>query len=447
MKKTMADMRTVLNETKLTESEDLLKGMADVCRGVKEGKGPFNQLCREHGLEPAYTRRMILTFLGKCKDERVDFMDLGFNFTDNYETFYREVFGDRSLTAGRLPVDYKDAVLYVVKETELTDMESKLIILHLGLESGISMSFRDTGDKLGVSCERAHRIFIDAIRKCRAWSRRSILTMGLAEWTRRKEYRNERMQKKLEFEKEEQAALMAKDKEEHRRKMNLIETMVKRRNEEQTPLDDGFVIALKDVGIDVLHFSARVSNSLGRSDVESLFDLIKKDDEELERTRDIGVSSMTEIHEKLNTYVNTVYGTTVDVLRARIKDMGVGSPVNSLTLAAQIGWLLNMPKKDQNAVYDELSLLPEGPLKQALTCLVNRIRSRYIACIRSESVRGAHYETTADSSFLEDTEWITADEQPLFLKVIEAESELEARKIAAEYANADESVIELIPIM
>lgn len=30
MKKTMADMRTVLNEIKLTESEDLLKGMADV---------------------------------------------------------------------------------------------------------------------------------------------------------------------------------------------------------------------------------------------------------------------------------------------------------------------------------------------------------------------------------------------------------------------------------
>lgn len=203
------------------------------------------------------------------------------------------------------------------------------------------------------------------------------------------------------------------------------------------------VIALKDVGIDVLHFSTRVSNSLGRSGVESLFDLIKKDDEELERTRNIGVSSMTEIHEKLNTYVNAVYGTTVDILRARIKDMDG----NSLTLATQIGWLLNMPKKDQNTVYDELFLLPEGPLKQALTCLVNRIRSRYIACIRSESVRGAHYETTAGSNFLEDTEWITADEQPLFLKVIEAESELEARKIAAEYANADESVIELIPIM
>lgn len=79
--------------------------------------------------------------------------------------------------------------------------------------------------------------------------------------------------------------------------------------------------------------------------------------------------------------------------------MGTGSPVNSLTLAAQIGWLLNMPKKDQNAVYDELSQLPEGPLKQAMTCLVNCVRSRYIACIRSESIRGAQYETTADSDF------------------------------------------------
>lgn len=127
--------------------------------------------------------------------------------------------------------------------------------------------------------------------------------------------------------------------------------------------------------------------------------------------------------------------------------MGTGSPVNSLTLAAQIGWLLNMPKKDQNAVYDELSQLPEGPLKQAMTCLVNCVRSRYIACIRSESIRDAQYETTVDSDFLEDSEWISADEQPLFLKVIEAESELEARKIAAEYANVDESVIELIPIM
>ncbi len=447
MKKTMADMRTALNETKLAESEDLLKGIADVCRSVKEEKGPFNQLCREHGLDPAYTRRLILIFLGKCKDERVDFTDLRFNFTDNFETFYREVFGDRSLTAGRLPVDYKDAVLYVIKETGLTDMESKLITLHFGLEDGIPMTFKDTGDKFGLSPERVQRIFIDAIRKCRTWSRRSILTMGLAEWTRRKEYMNERMQKKLEFEKEEQAALMAKDKEEHRRKMDLIKTMVKSGNGEKTLLDDGFVIALKDVGVDVLHFSARVSNSLRRSDVESLFDLIKKDDEELERTRDIGVSSMAEIHEKLNNYVNAVYNTTVDVLRARIKEMGTGSPVNSLTLAAQIGWLLNMPKKDQNAVYDELSQLPEGPLKQAMTCLVNCVRSRYIACIRSESIRGAQYETTADSDFLEDSEWISADEQPLFLKVIEAESELEARKIAAEYANVDESVIELIPIM
>lgn len=264
MKKTMADMRTALNETKLAESEDLLKGIADVCRSVKEGKGPFNQLCREHGLDPAYTRRLILMFLGKCKDERVDFTDLGFNFTDNFETFYREVFGDRSLTAGRLPVDYKDTVLYVIKETGLTDMESKLITLHFGLEDGIPMTFKDTGEKFELSPERVQRIFIDAIRKCRTWSRRSILTMGLAEWTRRKEYMNERMQKKLEFEKEEQVALMAKDKEEHRRKMDLIKTMVKSGNGEKTLLDDGFVIALKDVGVDVLHFSARVSNSLRR---------------------------------------------------------------------------------------------------------------------------------------------------------------------------------------
>lgn len=172
-------------------------------------------------------------------------------------------------------------------------------------------------------------------------------------------------------------------------------------------------------------------------------------------------------------------------------------PYNSSALAKQVAGKLKLNQKDEMCLYKELSQIPDGSVKDALNALSgtpgagkgNTLNIRltcpkcgnsgftarddgfeclacgefvytedmcaevvtvpgkqYVACIKDSCVRDAQYAKYEDADLIDDDAWIDAEEIPLFLKIIEADTEDEARRIAAEYASADEDVIELYPL-
>lgn len=155
---------------------------------------------------------------------------------------------------------------------------------------------------------------------------------------------------------------------------------------------------------------------------------------------------------------------------------------NSSELAKQVSEILNMSQQRSLELYKELSQLPNGCIKEALDALslivkassgnkacevdlaqnypacyaqiiekitenknINPVgaMTKYAACIKGTCVRDAQYSKFEDAMPLDDDAWKYANEIPLFLKIVEAETPTRAKQIAAAYAGTTENVIEL----
>lgn len=131
--------------------------------------------------------------------------------------------------------------------------------------------------------------------------------------------------------------------------------------------------------------------------------------------------------------------------------------VNSLELTEKISRKLQLGQKDWDGLYEELSQIPDGYIKDALSALMDAgIRpkaQKYAACINSSYVRDAQYAVKPDNGdmdddddYMDDSLWQDSCGWPLFLKIIEADTPADAAQAAADYADVDEEVIELVPI-
>ena len=126
--------------------------------------------------------------------------------------------------------------------------------------------------------------------------------------------------------------------------------------------------------------------------------------------------------------------------------------LNSSELAKQVSEKLNLSQTDSLALYNELSQIPNGQVKDALDALSDRtIRksdqiTKYVACIKGSCVHGAKYTSTPNADPLDNKVWTDADKMPLFLEIVEAATPTRAMQIAAAHAGVDVNVIELQPL-
>lgn len=148
------------------------------------------------------------------------------------------------------------------------------------------------------------------------------------------------------------------------------------------------------------------------------------------------------------------------------KEMGnMQNPINSSELAEQISDVLKLNQEENKELYNELSQIQNGAVKNALHHMMKLLKPElnaltgkkcftehkpvmhtYVACICGCSVRDAQYEKTACSDHLDDDAWVDAHEMPLFLEIVKAETPTRAKQIAAFHYKVNENVIELFPV-
>lgn len=123
---------------------------------------------------------------------------------------------------------------------------------------------------------------------------------------------------------------------------------------------------------------------------------------------------------------------------------------NSSELAAQVAAKLGYEKDQELLLYRELSQVPNGAVKDALAALAKpeeRPRNnKYIAVFRGSQVRDAQYAAHEDADPLDDDAWLDANGMPLYIGIVEAETDIRARQIAAARERVDDSVIEVYSI-
>lgn len=71
---------------------------------------------------------------------------------------------------------------------------------------------------------------------------------------------------------------------------------------------------------------------------------------------------------------------------------------------------------------------------------------KYVACIKADCIRNGQYSKWIGASPVDDHAWVWANDMPLFLEVVVADTPARAAQLAAARAGVTEDVIELIPV-
>lgn len=123
---------------------------------------------------------------------------------------------------------------------------------------------------------------------------------------------------------------------------------------------------------------------------------------------------------------------------------------NSSELAAQVAAKLGYQKDQELMLYRGLSQVPNGVVKDALAALAKPEEkprnNKYIAVFRGSQVRDAQYATHEDADPLDDDAWLDAEDMPLYIGIVEAESDVRARQLVAVRERVDVSVIDVFNI-
>ncbi len=122
----------------------------------------------------------------------------------------------------------------------------------------------------------------------------------------------------------------------------------------------------------------------------------------------------------------------------------MGKAHNSSALAKQVADKLNLSQGDGMKLYAELSQIPEGIIKDVLEKFAapkESTKVKYVAYIDSEYADGGRYATSKDK-----TEWTDAKKMPLFIGIVEAETEISAKQMAAVCAGVNKDVVTLISV-
>ena len=120
---------------------------------------------------------------------------------------------------------------------------------------------------------------------------------------------------------------------------------------------------------------------------------------------------------------------------------------SSSQLAKQVARKLRLSQEDGLKLYKELSQIPNGFVKDALDALTqDTAPKKYVACIKGACVRDAQYAIHEDAEMLDDEGWRDAQEIPLFLGIVEAETSVRAKQIIAAQEGVNENVIMLTEI-
>ncbi len=118
---------------------------------------------------------------------------------------------------------------------------------------------------------------------------------------------------------------------------------------------------------------------------------------------------------------------------------------NSSALAKQVSDKMKLSQEEDLELYNELSQLGNGPVKKILDTLTKPSpMRRFVACIKGSCVRDAQYSKFDGAEPLDDDNWLDAsDDTEIYINIVEAETEIRAKQIAATWMCTDPSAIVL----
>lgn len=301
--------RTQLTEAKLDETVGIMQDIIKACNYVALGKVSWSEACRAHNLDALKIRQLILLNIHKFRDRRKPLADVDIGeIYDNYEKFYQAVFGDRTLEQATLPTDYKATVDHVLKSTGLTERESFVLMHHFGIgDVDVPSTLEAIGNMVGTKKEAVRQHEAKALQRCRQKPRTDILRKGIAAYSVEAFQKAQLEKQALEHMREEHEALMAKRDEEHKKKMELIDSGTYEEVLVKTMPED-IPGSLRGTPIDVLGLTARPYNALYRADVDNLLEVLRRYGEDsLLMVCNMGKLSKEETVEKFETYVLDTY--------------------------------------------------------------------------------------------------------------------------------------------
>ncbi len=263
---------------------------ADVLREYTRSDKKFNTVCREHGVDSYFARRVLqseafLKLTGTMQE--LELPTLPSEGTE-MEQLYSDVFGIpvNEVTHTELPEDLKETVEYCLQT--LTEREQRIMTSYYGLNGETAKTYREIGQDFNVTQERIRQVHAKALRKLRHPNRANILKVGKKVYDEQCAESERVKAIYAEAKAEELERLKAEDDERIRQ---LAIDDAQRKHKDSGGL---FVIPIEN-----LDLSVRAFNCLHRAGIETVGDLLKLDDEALLRIRNLGRKSAEEVKQRI----------------------------------------------------------------------------------------------------------------------------------------------------
>jgi len=300
--------RTILDSNNIDKMVDLLKEIIEVLEETKNSDVSFASICKSKGLNWQKVRQYLLN-IGKCRlINAAPLEEFVTDELDNYEKFYSELFGKKQLIDVRaiLPFDYKETVEYVLANTNLSEREVDAIKYRFGFtEDEVPLLFEEIGNKLGICKQGAQQMVTHVMLKLRHPARSRILVKGLSVYMlehekSKKEHYDKLAMQEIEYLEEKIKTLRNQNKE-------LVEQILKLQKD--NIVENPFLliesIPLLDEGLEMLDLSVRTYNTLRRSGIKTIKEILELTKENLRKIRHLGTNSEMEIEKQLDNYLQT----------------------------------------------------------------------------------------------------------------------------------------------
>ena len=308
-------LRTQLTDAKLEDSVRILQDVIDICKTYKEGNISWSQACSAKNMNPLKTRFTVLN-LYKCAgfNAPLELMEPDMVY-DGYENFYWAIFGNYAKTTV-LPFDYKESVIHVLKNTNLDERESFVLMHHFGIvDTDLPQSLEAIGEQLHIVKNRVREIETNALRHCRSRDRIDILRYGISKYAAMQKQAEEKHDQEMRHRQQTHEALMAKREADQESLMKDIEPKSYHDALIET-LPGNLLTVLNNTHIEELKLTIRAENTLLKNKIHTMYELIPICSVmQLKKLHGMGDVSAEDIVTKMNDYTQWRFDTPMHKLR------------------------------------------------------------------------------------------------------------------------------------
>lgn len=304
--------RTLNTDERIDEAisvfEDVIKSLND----IKEKGMSIKTACTNHDLDWTKVRSIINTAANIRNSVWLDIAEI-ISVKNPYEELYKDLFRLRNnieYNKVKLPYDYEDAVNWAMNKV-LDDREKAVLDRRYGLTSGESETLETIGNDIGLSNDRIRQIGETALRKLRRTCCRTVLTLGLKAANHKQALQENLQKTNLKNIEDEFKTLVDEEQNRHANTLQQIAS---------NTYTETLKTVCESIRIGDLNITVRAYNCLLRANITNLYDLLRYDENQLRKVRNLGQSSLKEILYVLEATINERFNMTISEARAIVRD-------------------------------------------------------------------------------------------------------------------------------